>query len=257
MAFVVVTVMTCALAANAKPKHKAQKKPAAVESNEPVAEPVFTTPAPLDPPKDYASVPKSGNEVEDFIPVGFTVESSVEGDLVRGGRLDVALVLRGPTAVDDTTPRVLIVLSRGVTGITLIGKSDKLLVCGGCGGVRDSEPSLTVEKGTLVVEQTGGAREMWGAVHRFRMDGKLHRLVLVGLDRTLSFDTLTLGAVTTSENYLTGVGEKKTEPPQVEALRELGEDAATLAHAKEAKPQRTTYAVPKATVLVDDVTFTP
>lgn len=199
----------------------------------------------------------SGKVPADFVPPGWTIESTHEGDLTKDGIADVVLVLiqQAPAKDGESRERALVVLAREAdkTTLRLLGRNDKLLLCDQCGGVKGGtgEPTITVEKGVLVINSSGGSREMWSWTFRFRMDAKSGKLVLIGRDMS-STDTLTMASQGTSENYLTGQAVRESNPPDAAMLEQAGDkDAAKKARSM--KPKKERYKVDKKMPRLEEV----
>jgi uncharacterized protein YecT (DUF1311 family) len=172
---------------------------------------------------------------ESFIPQGWQVLQSVQGDLNQDKRDDVAMVLAQLQEVQDMeAERILLVLLQQADGSFQEAiETGKAILCRGCGGVfGDPLESIAVDNGTLVITHYGGSRDRWGYVHRFRLqDGDWY---MIGRTETYH-DTLSQKSEITDENLLTGT---MTVDRVSEAGRETKE---TLEMGKETLPQLSTF----------------
>ncbi|HYO64260.1 MAG TPA: hypothetical protein VER08_11560 [Pyrinomonadaceae bacterium] len=159
-------------------------------------------------------VPAEGRKAQDFLPRGWQIGSSVEGDL-NGDRLpDYALQLvpqgydaSGITAAPESHA-LLILLSAG-GGLRRAGIATKLLVP----IVPQYGLEMSLKNGVLVVNQNFGMSNVTDLTHRFRHDAASGRLLLIGKD-TYSYHRPQgpeWPATRVSENYLTGVRLTTTE----------------------------------------------
>lgn len=151
-----------------------------------------------------------GTSLENFVPKGWKVDFQVSGDLNSDGIPDIAAILvedkpeNDLSGADEGPAHAFIVLLSADNGkFTLSGKNDKLLLCKGCGGVKEFV-DIRIKKGVLVVSQMSGSREYAYTTWRFRYDPKMQRFVLIGRDNEEG-DNATGEKTTESSNYLTGV----------------------------------------------------
>ncbi|MBL8933596.1 MAG: hypothetical protein JNM69_03535 [Archangium sp.] len=152
--------------------------------------------------KPLEGVPTTGAAAADFAPKGWVVETSLEGDLNGDKTPDLVVVLIQQG--DGDRSRALLWLHGAAKGYTLVDSNVGLVACFSCLGMKggDAKPELEIKKKVLVVTQWGGSRESYGAVHRFRLEKGVVRLI--GVDHS-ELDTLTGAGTTTSANLLTGV----------------------------------------------------
>jgi hypothetical protein len=135
-----------------------------------------------------------------LVPKGWTVVTQVEGHFVGDDKTDMAMVLQAP-ATQASGRRVLVIAERNNTDYWVRREAES--------DVLDQQAStqvkMTVQKGVLLLEQTGGTPEARTTLLlRFREEKE--GLRLIGRDIT-EFDKA--GKVTTriSVNYLAGVEE--------------------------------------------------
>ncbi|HTN18117.1 MAG TPA: hypothetical protein VL092_10575 [Chitinophagaceae bacterium] len=117
-------------------------------------------------------IPSKGKTVKDFIPNGYQIPQNglKEGDLNKDGAADIAIALfskEEEKSVDD--PRLLLVLLKAPDGYILAGKSDKTILCQGCGGVMgDPYAGITIKNGILQINHYGGSAWKWTIEEKFR-----------------------------------------------------------------------------------------
>lgn len=150
------------------------------------------------------AVPRQAANASGFAPAGWRVEKAMRADLSGDGVADLAIVLIERGTGDRL--RQLVVAKGSSTGFTRSGVSARLLGCTRCGGafwgVLAMPVHLSVESGSLLVEQLGGSRELLETVHRLRIEAN-GRVRLIGIDADSS-DRATGNAKHVSTNYLTG-----------------------------------------------------
>ena len=160
-------------------------------------------------------VPAVAANVKEFVPSGWKIEEQVSGDLNGDGIPDHALKLveDKPLKDQDDQPsersRALVVaLAQKDEKLRRAGIADRLLQCTRCGGQFyggvDAESNVSIEKGTLAVQQDNGGSELVNTTYQFRYDLKTQRFVLIGFDYSFA-DRMTAQVVSESTNYLTGV----------------------------------------------------
>jgi hypothetical protein len=160
-----------------------------------------------------AGQPKSVRRPEQLLPSSFNVERVIQGDLDKDGDTDVVVL---GTDVDDPSAeeidpsagegeRILIVGRRDRNGLTAVGSSRRAVLCRSCGGAfwggRVAPVELAISRGSLVITQEAGARELTQWIHRYRIEKGVVRLI--GFDQTVA-DRATGGSYSISINYLTG-----------------------------------------------------
>ena len=164
---------------------------------------------------DPSRVPAEGQTTKQFVPSGWKIEEQVTGDLNGDSLPDFALKLVEDkvekNSEGDPTERgraLVIVLANADGKLKRAGVAEALLQCTRCGGafygVVEAPADVKIEKGTVVVNQEHGSRELSNITFRFRYDAATQRFILIGFDYA-SADRLTANTVTESINYLTGL----------------------------------------------------
>ncbi|WP_309895836.1 hypothetical protein [Archangium sp.] len=162
-------------------------------------------------PLELSQVPMKGKAPGDFVPQGWKLEASVQGDLDKNGSEDVVLQLieARPEEDADGTPversRALLALLREGGEFRRAGASNRVLYCTTCQGMLGGGERgvVKLQKGVILVNQLRGSREMVSTTLRFRYDAKAGRFALIGEDVELT-DRLTGGTTSQSTNVLTG-----------------------------------------------------
>jgi hypothetical protein len=151
-----------------------------------------------------------------FIPAGYKVEESVDGDLNGDALIDRVLVLLRDEPEEGDRKRALVVLLREKDGWTAGGTSSSLIACFQCLGVKggDATPEIAIAKRVISVSQFGGSRYYYGSTHRFRWSGEARRFKLIGLDSSAG-DAILGSSTEESVNYLTREIVATTQPAQV------------------------------------------
>ncbi len=110
----------------------------------------------------------SEDEITEFIPAGFELLASADGDFDNDGDQDWAAVLRQIgeeqlAAPDDKLERPLIILERGADGqLKQALRADKLVLCNLCGGQSgDPFESIEFKDGELLISHYGGSAWKW------------------------------------------------------------------------------------------------
>ena len=164
-------------------------------------------------PLNESQLPARASGVGEFVPAGWVIEGQARGDLNNDALPDIALKLiqqkraGGGEEVSDRK-RVLIVLLRERDGkLRRAAVAQKLLQCTACGGafygVVEAPAEVTINRGTIVVSQDGGSRNVVEQTLRFRHDAASGKFLLIGADVS-DRDRLTAEVTTESTNYLTG-----------------------------------------------------
>jgi hypothetical protein len=186
-------------------------------------------------------LPRTGKTLKEFVPRGWTVETEASGDLNSDGLPDIAAVLirempeSGERGAEDELGRALLVLlGNEKEGFLPAGSNDDLLLCRGCGGMRE-HVGIEIVKGVVIVKETGGSRESTSETWRFRYDPRSQRFVLIGRDSD-SRDSVVGKGKEVSFNTLTGL-----KVTQTYRYDKSGEHRTTLSTKKEMVPAKTPF----------------
>lgn len=162
-------------------------------------------------PLDLSRVPKQGATAKDFVPAGWKIEQTVQGDLDKKGGADTLLQLvedkpaESADGVPNERTRALLALLAEGGKLRLAGASNKVLYCTTCTGTLGGtgEGVVKIAKGVVLVDQLSGSRESTGTLLRFRYDAKADRFAFIGEDVTRT-DRLEGTTEKVSTNLLTG-----------------------------------------------------
>ena len=146
----------------------------------------------------------------DFVGTAWAIDTQVLGDLNGDRRDDLVLTLQAPatTTADDERQRALLILLRERDGqLRRAAFAEKLLQCPSCGGAfygtAEAPAHVSISKGTVIVRQEHGSRNVVEQTFRFRFEPSSDRFWLIGLDLA-DRDRATGALVQQSTNYLTG-----------------------------------------------------
>lgn len=157
------------------------------------------------------ALPSSGKTIESLIPKTHVIMDKAEGDLNQDGKSDLILVLKDKNEGkdQDSPPRILAVYFLDSNGeFKLISQTSNFLLKSNEGGVMgDPYSSIAVQRGTIVVQHSGGSRERWNFTHRFRFqDGGFF---LIGKTDS-TYDSITGESTINDSNLSTGKKEIST-----------------------------------------------
>jgi hypothetical protein len=154
------------------------------------------------------AIPKSGDNLNAFVPARWKIMEQAKGDLNKDGIPDAVLVLKNSEeekdGVDTTDMKRLLVIVLGTPagGYNLSTISEEAILCKDCGGIfGDPFAGIKIARGVIVIEHYGGSNQRWGYTHRWRyQDGDW---CLIGL--TSRADDLGAGtSEVTDINLVTG-----------------------------------------------------
>lgn len=132
-------------------------------------------------------VPAFGYTYQDFVPGGFTILDTLEGDLNRDGRKDRVMIVEidvekfseieaDSFGIDN---RQLLILFNEGAGYRLAARSSEAVLCLGCGGIfGDPYAGMSIAKNVLTVSHYGGSAWRWGYEHKYRLQNG--RFYLIG-----------------------------------------------------------------------------
>lgn len=159
--------------------------------------------------------PTTGQDVDNFVPKGWSVESDINKDLNGDGKVDHVLVLLENTQTLSiksepvSKNRILIILLKmRKPGFRRVGLATRLFHCTGCHGKaavsEGDHPQIHIAKRELIVEETWGERETVNTRLRFRHDSRSGQVLMIGEDIQI-VDRTTGARRSIKSNFLTGI----------------------------------------------------
>lgn len=170
-------------------------------------------------PLDLHTVPQEGQAPDAFVPQGWRIEDTTQGDLNKDDSLDVVLQLveAGPDknakGEVQAHARALLVLLEQGGKLHRVGASNSLLYCTTCAG---TQSAVKIDKGILLIEQLSGPQASLRTLRRFRYELKDKRVLFIGQDDTWT-ERGTGKSRSVSLNRLTG--QRITEMRQYDAKK--------------------------------------
>jgi hypothetical protein len=115
-----------------------------------------------------------------FIPEGYEVLGSAEGDLNKDEYIDAVLALKMigeadvPDPYDNPAKRpLLLLLGNADYGYSEAARNDNVVLCQACGGVfGDPYDGITIKDGYFSVEHYGGSNWRWSRIITFKWDAE-------------------------------------------------------------------------------------
>lgn len=180
-----------------------------------------------------ASIPLNSGSAEGFVPDGWYLEKTVEGDLDKDGLSDLALIIRqndpklvidgnglGTERYDGNPRTIVVALKQAAGGYLRIARNDQIIPVTGGAMIDDpidnaSDSSLTIDRGVMRLNisfwASAGTWDTFNRTFSFRLKGT--QLGLIGYDNHhVHRGSGALNIV--SINYLTR--RKKTETGSIE-----------------------------------------
>lgn len=158
----------------------------------------------IDVDAELDTMPKIGESAASFVPKGWTMESSVKGDLNNDGVNDLGVVIvrrEGQGCFGEDIARVVVVAfhekDKGYKRVA-VSNGVARLECS-----MMSDVSLKIERGGLLVSNLSGSRDLLVEQCRFRYNIDLQKFQLIGKDR-YQCDRLTMEGREDSTNLITG-----------------------------------------------------
>lgn len=163
----------------------------------------------------YPTIKQQAKEINDFVPVGWMVLDSADGDLNKDGVADVAIILQHKDSIlltnsfNDTVltqPRILLVLFRNAVGntFTVAEQSNTFILKHDNPAMDDPYLEMAINKGVLEIKfhlfYNSGSWYVTNAVYKFRYQQE--NFVLIGADNA-SFHRATHDFEEYSYNFLT------------------------------------------------------
>jgi hypothetical protein len=153
------------------------------------------------------SLPKTGKNLESFIPKGWKTLMSAKGDLNKDGFEDIAAIIeqpdKGKKDADASNARIIFVILKTKEGFSLSVQAAKAVLLADEGGVfGDPLSGLTIERGSILLSFYGGASEKWGITARFRYQDS--GWYMIGY----TFETHTVDGSGSNDDYNLLTGDK-------------------------------------------------
>lgn len=148
----------------------------------------------------FSSAPGSiaaSKNIQDFIPKGYRLETAIAADLNSDRQDDQIL------QVISGRKRSLVVLLGSKSGWKPLVIAPNLLLTSGMGGMMENIRLEVQTNNVLTVKQLAGSRGAISIIHRFWIDQKSQRLVLIGEDIN-PYDRANGNEIRDSRNFLTG-----------------------------------------------------
>ena len=153
---------------------------------------------------DDSTLPKTASSTSKFVPAGWSIESTITGDLNTDGIADAVIVFVHKAEGE----RALMIAFKNAKGeFERVVTAKDVLQCTSCGGMLGGEkntPDIKIAKGVLIINTLTGSRESTDSTFRFRYDPKVSKFALIGYDE-VDNDRATGASTNTSTNYLTSV----------------------------------------------------
>jgi hypothetical protein len=114
------------------------------------------------------------NQLQKFIPKGYTLLDAANGDLNLDNFKDIILVLKDTSEKDkiDTNEfkrPLLILIGNADKSFTLAGRNDNVVYCHDCGGIfGDPYDGIEINRGTFTINHFGGSNDRWSNEITFR-----------------------------------------------------------------------------------------
>ncbi|EHQ88479.1 hypothetical protein [Desulfosporosinus youngiae] len=152
------------------------------------------------------TLPLKGKDLEGFIPEGWDIKSSAEGDLNMDSLLDIVAVIEKKDDEDSSFPRILFVLVQDKDrSYTLTVKTATAIMRANEGGVwGDPFESISVDRGSILLSFCGGSNWRWYKQYRFRFQDNGWYLIGATLGSYFTGTTTRENADQEDYNLLTG-----------------------------------------------------
>ncbi len=131
---------------------------------------------------------KTPPEINAFIPAGFEVLDFAKDDINNDKLVDYILVCKSKKEAEDGgLPRpMLLILQDANKKYKVVKRSDKIIMCAGCGGVMgDPFSGIEIKDGNFTIQHYGGSSWRWSKDATFRFDGKNNWVL--NLEKNMTF----------------------------------------------------------------------
>ncbi len=151
-------------------------------------------------------IPTKGKDLKGFIPEGWKIKSSVEGDLNKDSLPDIAAVIEKEDDTDSSFPRILFVLVQDKDkSYTLTVKTATAIMKANEGGVwGDPFETISVDRGSILLRFYGGSNWRWYKHYRFKFQEDGWYLIGATLGSFFTGTTTEENADEEDYNLLTG-----------------------------------------------------
>lgn len=166
----------------------------------------------------YPILPKSGKDVESFVPKGYQILFQKEGNLNQDKTKDVAVIIESISEINDLKeadhaqkPRILFILmGKTAGGYDLSIQSNESLMLSNDGGVfGDPLQELYIMGKTVCVDYYGGSNFKWSYTYKWRFQNS--DWFLIGATHS-TMDPFENKLETYDFNLSTGVAEQTVMP---------------------------------------------
>jgi len=158
----------------------------------------------------FKKFPETAGAVKGFVPTGWTLESSVEGDLNKDGTKDVVAVIAKYVKEGDfdrDVARAVVIAFREGGKLRKVAVSDKIARLSADSGMlgtpTGAHVTVAIERGSVVLDNLWGSREAEKDTFRFRYDAASKKFQLIGKD-VLNYDRGSGDQQLDSKNLITG-----------------------------------------------------
>ena len=158
----------------------------------------------IDTRLELEAIAQTGDSLYSFVPDKWILEKSVEGDLNGDGKKDLALVIvrreESSCFADDIDRAVVVAFKDNRDGFRKAAVSQGVARLD---GAMMADVSLIIERGSLVVSNLSGDRDLVVEQCRFRFNPELKKFQMIGQD-LYQCDNLTMAGKEVSQNLITG-----------------------------------------------------
>ncbi len=145
-----------------------------------------------------------------------------EGDLTNDGKEDLIFVLKhtSENSSNSSSPRILAIYRKEKPNLyKILEFNSTFLLKKEEGGIMgDPLQKISINRGSILIEHSGGSREKWTYIHRFNFrDNKFY---LIGITETI-IDSITGKSTNRDTNLLTGKREIFIEKENAKPVKKL------------------------------------
>lgn len=147
---------------------------------------------------------KQISKPDESVQKDWSILGSAEGDLNKDGLDDLVIVLRSTGEESNpSSPRVLLIYFRDASNtFTLKETNSTFILKIEDGGIMGNPfQNISINRGSILIDHSGGSRERWSYTHRFNY--RDNGFYLIGSTENIT-DTATNESTTKDYNLLTG-----------------------------------------------------